>query len=253
MFCTQCKRLWSWKTGKFETRGHNPHYLQWMRENHAGGMPREPGDVLCGREIEPRFLVQLHATMANYQFNSLVQKSWNDAIAKDFGAIFMMLNSIPHLRFHEVNRFTVDRVAMNLSARKAFVANSMTLTRFKQTILRNHILAQKNENITQIMHAVIQATTDIAFRFHDFIIHYDIKNTAENRSTAHNFANELFNLKAYANHELALIHSDFKSTPSKIYFFDMFDFKFVNVLKPSHTPYADTRFPSFNHPHSLRR
>ena len=253
MFCTQCKRLWSWNTGKFETRGHNPHYLQWMRENHAGGMPREPGDVLCGREIEPRFLVQLHQTMANFQLNALVQKSWNDHIAKDFGAIFMMLNSIPHLRFHEVNRFTVDRVAMNLSARKAFVANSLTLTKFKQTILRNHLLAQKNENIAQIMHAVIQATTDIAFRFHDFIIHCDIKNTDENRSTAHNFANELFNLKDYANHELTLIHSDFKSSSSKITFFAMFDFKFVNVLKPSHTSYADTRFPPFSHSQSLRR
>jgi hypothetical protein len=247
MFCTQCKRLWSWNTGKFETRGHNPHYLQWMCENHAGGMPRDPADVLCGREIDARFLVQLHQTMGELQLNMMARKQWNDDIAKDFGAISMMLNSIPHMRFNDLDRFAVDRVAINLSARKAFVANSMTLARFKQTILRNHILTQKNDNITQIIHAVIQATTDIAFRFSDFITHANVGSHASIRDSAREFAQELFNLKSYANHELTLIHTDFKSTPSKIAFFSMLDFKIINIIKPFTTSFADTRFPLFVH------
>lgn len=252
MFCTQCKRLWSWNTGKFETRGHNPHYLQWMRENHAGGMPRDPADVLCGREIDARFLVQLHQNMSELQLSMMARKQWNDDIAKDFGAISMMLNSIPHMRFNDLDRFAVDRVAINLSARKAFVANSMTLTRFKQTILRNHILTQKNDNITQIIHAVIQATTDIAFRFSEFITHASANANAAGaaasiRDSARDFAMELFNLKSYANHELTLIHTDFKSTPSKIAFFSMLDFKIINIVKPFTTSFADTRFPLFTH------
>ena len=247
MFCTQCKRLWSWNTGKFETRGHNPHYLQWMRENHAGGMPRDPADVLCGREIDPRFLVQLHSDMANFQLNLMARKSWTDDLSKDFGAFSIMINSIPHLRLHDLERFTVDRVAINLQSRKAFVANQMTLVRFKQTIRRNQLLAIKNENIAQIIQAVIQAATDIAFRFHDFILHAAAnENPAQIRSAANDFTNELFNLKTYANHELTLIHSDFHSTPSKISFLSMLDFKIVNILKPYPSSYADTRFPLFN-------
>ena len=254
MFCTQCKRLWSWNTGKFETRGHNPHYLQWMRDHHAGGMPREPGDVLCGREIDPRFLVLLHNHMSAFHRSMLARNLWNESFAKHIGAIFMMLSSIPHLRFHDLERFAVDRLAINLSARKSFVSNSMPLSRFKQTILRNHLLATKNEHISQIIHAVVQATTDIAFRFQHFITSLDHHSLSIEsiESHAHDFAQELFNLKSYADHELALIHQDFHSTPSKITFFSILDFKLVNVLKPYSLSYHDTRlFPPFpyNPPH----
>ena len=252
MFCTQCKRLWSWNTGKFETRGHNPHYLQWMRENHAGGMPREPGEVLCGREIDARFLVQLHQTMAAVQLNLMSRKQWNEDLAKNFGAISIMLNSIPHLHFHDLERFAVDRVNVNLNARKAFVANSLTLTKFKQTILRNHVLSQKNDNITQIIHAVVQAATDIAFRFHHEI---QTQSATTNQQQCQHigslFANELFHLKAYANSELELIHSDFHSTPSKTLFLSTLDFKFANILKPSTRSFAETTFPPFT-PHHRR-
>ena len=250
MFCTQCKRLWSWNTGKFETRGHNPHYLQWMRENHAGGMPREPGDVLCGREIDPHFLVQLHRDMADLQINLMARKSWSENLSKDFGAIFGMINSIPHLRFHDLERFTVDPVAINLQSRKAFVSNSITLSKFKQTILRNHLLALKNDNIAQIIQAVVQAATDIAFRLHREIQAINRVSrslpVAHWTHIAHDFALELFNLKAYANSELCIIHSDFHSTPSKIIFFSIHDFKLANILKPSHSSYDDTRFIPFN-------
>jgi hypothetical protein len=227
-----------------------------MRENHAGGMPREPGDVLCGREIDARFLVQLHQCMSEFQFNAMARKQWNDVVAKYFGAISTMLNSIPHLRHHDLDRFAVDRVAINLVARKAFVNNAMPLHKFKQTILRNHILVQKNDNIAQIIHAVIQDTTDIAFRFSDFVTHANIGSSGTSSSihaSVQDFAMELFNLKSYANSELALIHNDFNSTPSKLAFFHMFDFKLINILKPFTHSFDDTRFPLFTHVTYLRR
>ena len=216
-----------------------------MRENHAGGMPREPGEVLCGREIDPHFLLQLHRDMANLQLSLISRKLWNDDIAKHFGAIFSMTSSITHLRFHDLQRLTIDRTTINLHARKAFLANTLSLTKFKQTILRNHLLALKNEHISQIIHAVIQATTDIAFRFQRELSASNTSNTSHLTSLAHQFAQELFNLKSYANHELSLIHSDFHSTPSKISFFATLDFKLVNILKPYTYSYHDTRFIPF--------
>ena len=223
-----------------------------MRENHAGGMPREPGEVLCGREIDARFLVQLHQAMAAVQLNLMSRKQWNEDLAKNFGAISIMLNSIPHLRFHDLERFTVDRVNVNLNARKAFVANSLTLSKFKQTILRNHVLSQKNDNIAQIIHAVVQAATDIAFRFHHEIqTQSATTNQQQCQQIGSLFANELFNLKAYANSELALIHSDFRSTPSKTLFLHTLDFKLVNILKHDTRSFAAVTFPPFT-PHFRR-
>jgi hypothetical protein len=214
-----------------------------MRENHAGGMPRDPADVLCGREIDPRFLVQLHSQITAFQYTLMARNAWNDDIAKNFGAISVMLISIPHLRIHDLERFQVDRIAINLSARKAFVANSLSLTKFKQTIRRNHLLANKNEHIAQIVQAVVQATTDIAFRLQHDILNHPHQDWNLPSSS---FAQELFNLKTYANQELSLIHYDFHSTPSKICFFSQYDFKFVNILKHSTSSYSDTRFPLFN-------
>ena len=51
IWCTQCKVAFSWKTGKLETGVlHNPHAIQWMREN--GGLNRDINDVPCGGLIE---------------------------------------------------------------------------------------------------------------------------------------------------------------------------------------------------------
>jgi hypothetical protein len=224
MFCTQCKRLWSWNTGKFETRGHNPHYLQWMRENHSGGMPRDPNDVLCGREIDHHFLHDLHRQIKH----NLVAFSLADSITI-FGAIFKSISSIPHLRHHDLPLFLVDRVDINLHARKAFVSNQITLSKFKQVTRRNHLLLIKNQNISQILQAVIHAVTDIAFRFQHHLANGQITSANHVQS----FALELFNLKQYANHELQTIHSDFNSSPSKRFFISPHNFKLHTSLTSS--------------------
>ena len=213
MFCTQCKRLWSWNTGRFETRGHNPHYLQWMRDN-GGGMPREPGDVLCGREIDPLFLAQLQHARRNI-LNHMVNHDELRAELRDYvDSVISIISSVPHLRFHELHRFQVDRVDINLNHRKAFVANKITLHKFKQTILRNHLLANKHEHIAQIIQAVIQATTDIAHRFlHDLNTFNLNQHNQHNTQFTHHY--ELIQLITYANHQLNFIHNDFHSTKSQ--------------------------------------
>jgi hypothetical protein len=222
-----------------------------MRDHHAGGMPREPGEVLCGREIDSRFLVLLHNGITALHGAMLARNLGKGSIAKDFGAIFMMLSSIPHLRFHDLPRFTVDTLHVNFNARKAFVSNAMPLSRFKQTIFRNHVNTLKLEQISQIIQAVIQATTDIAFRFQHFIIHHSIHHASTDwhsiTSITHEFALELFNLKSYSDSELAIIHTDFHSTPSKMTFFNSIDFKIVNVLKPYHASYDNTRYFPLTH------
>ena len=197
MFCTQCKRLWSWNTGRFETRGHNPHYLQWMREN-GGGMPRDPADVLCGREVDPHFLAQVHFARRKIQ---------NLSVRTEVDRIIHIISSVPHLRFHELPRYQIDRVNINLKHRKAFVSNKLPLHKFKQAILRNHLLADKQEHIAQIIQAVIQAATDIAFRF---LHEIQLPSTP-----TFSHLQELINLITYANHELNIIHNDFHSSKAQ--------------------------------------
>jgi hypothetical protein len=223
MFCTQCKRLWSWNTGRFETRGHNPHFLQWMRDNQPGGMPRDPNDVQCGREIDHHALRHLHNLITHTLQHTLLHAPLHqhDALSHQLHDVYNFIGSIPHLRFHDLIRFTVDRTEINLHARKAFVSNAMSIARFKQTTHRNHLIAIKNEHIAQLIQAVIQATTDIAFRFlHDLQLHttYDFAP----------FAHELHNLHSYANHELNAIHNEFHSPPLQRHLFKHLSFKILH-------------------------
>ena len=47
MWCTQCRKAFSWNTGLLVSGPiHNPHFYQYQREH--GGVPRNPGDVVCG-------------------------------------------------------------------------------------------------------------------------------------------------------------------------------------------------------------
>jgi len=224
MFCTQCKRLWSWNTGKFETHGHNPHYLQWMRGN--GGMPRDPNDVLCGREVDHAFIRQLHAVFAC----KLASVQENKQLWLEKSSILTnFINHIPHLRFHDLPRFQVDRLAMNLKSRKSFVSNSLSLARFKQTIRRNQLTAIKYDNIHQIIQAVIQAATDISFR----ILHHIPSSTLHSLDS---FILEFHNLITYANHELSIIHHDFLSTQSQRSFLHPNSFKLINFFSNPSKP-----------------
>jgi hypothetical protein len=202
MFCTLCKRLWSWNTGRFETRGHNPHYLQWMRENHAGGgLPREHGDVLCGREIDPPFLSRLHhAIIPIIRADPSLRSILSD--------IERCVASITHLRFHDLPRFLIDPVALNFHLRKAFVANTLSPHKFKHAIRRTHTRSLKFNAIHSLLDAIIQAATDIAFR----ILHNITSNSNHHHDTLTSFQHELHSLIAYANHELNIIHHDFHST-----------------------------------------
>ena len=51
MWCPDCKTAFSWEKGTIETRVHNPHYYEYLR-NTQGFVPREPEDEVEEEEEE---------------------------------------------------------------------------------------------------------------------------------------------------------------------------------------------------------
>jgi hypothetical protein len=199
-----------------------------MREN-GGGMPRDPNDVLCGREIDHHFLRQLNDVITGMLMhaNAHMPIHQHNLLSSQCKEVFGFISSVPHLRFHDAPRFQVDRTEINLNSRKAFVSNVMPLNRFKQAIRRNHLLALKNENIAQILQAVIQAATDIAFRLLHLLNYNNIPSIIQSIPS---FATEFQNLVLFANNELQIIHYDFLSPPSQRSFFRSNSFHLHNFL-----------------------
>jgi hypothetical protein len=184
-----------------------------MRENHAGGLPREHGDVLCGREIDPPFISRFHNAII-----TVIRADPSLRTRTTLTDIERCIGSVTHLRFQDLPRFLIDPIALNFHLRKAFVANTLSLPKFKHAIRRNHTRSLKFNAIHSLLSAIIQAATDIAFR----ILHYLSSNHNHNNNHDHNhnhnhdtltsFHHELLSLIAYANHELNIIHHDFHST-----------------------------------------
>nr|QBK85624.1 MAG: E3 ubiquitin-protein ligase [Marseillevirus LCMAC101] len=55
MWCSQCKFVYNWETGKRETGNiHNPHAIRWEREH--GKLERDINDIPCGGLVEMRDL-----------------------------------------------------------------------------------------------------------------------------------------------------------------------------------------------------
>jgi len=189
-------------------------------------MPRDPNDVQCGREIDPHFLHSLHRRIK-------AAPPQQQGSATIFGAIFTSISSITHLRHHDLPMFVVDRIEINLHARKAFVSNQISTEKFKQITRRNHLIVLKNESIVQILQAVIQAATDIAYRFQHQLM------DGGGNVDANSFALELFNLKQYANQELAVIHADFQTPQTKRYFIAASDFKLEADFTPPQVSFEE--------------
>ena len=58
MFCTECNTAFNWSTLRIETAAmHKPHYFEWQRRiNSNQQVDRNPGEVICGRELDHHFV-----------------------------------------------------------------------------------------------------------------------------------------------------------------------------------------------------
>ena len=70
MWCTMCHTAFSWRRGTIETRIHNPHYYDWLR-NGGGNLPRNDGDYECGRNLENRNLIQSLSKIGSIQIENI--------------------------------------------------------------------------------------------------------------------------------------------------------------------------------------
>lgn len=225
MFCIACKQLWSWKTGKIEERGHNPHYLEWMRHRESGAngggggaMARDPLDIQCGREVDWR----LTRTITD-QCNNL--RVTNQRLVR---TLYGYTASLIHVRHYDIpNMQEAMEVQEGLQKlRVDYMRRKITENHFKKRIFQIQRDANISRRMVDLLVAVQNAGTDIVFRVMDALRHEKCASIAENdiQSTCGEFAE----LKEWANRSIKDIYAE-NSKKSKYAFAQINSFALTNL------------------------
>ncbi len=169
MFCTSCKQLWSWNTGRIETRGHNPHYLEWMRSR--GELERDPQDVQCGREIDRGFLYQVRLN-----YSKLLVRSPTEEIREKMHSVFEkefpeIARSILHLRLNDIPRLQaqIDVEPRAAELRVGYLCKDFDMASFRRRVFKIYQTAEVSRNVLDLLAAVQNASTDILYRALDLM------------------------------------------------------------------------------------
>lgn len=165
MWCTQCHTAFSFRTGRIEQNIHNPHYYEYLRRNGGGTAPRNPLDIQCGREIDNHLVTNIIRSLRIY----LKCDPNNQAIAritKDFDEFGRQMI---HIRRVVLPNYRVDPVLNNQGLRILYMRNRLPEDEFKIKVQQADKKYQKTNETYNIFTVLVNATTDILYRFLDEI------------------------------------------------------------------------------------
>lgn len=217
MWCTQCHTAFSWRTGRIETKIHNPHFFEYQRSN--GTIERNPLDIECGRQLDNITSRKLINNYTDSCLDSNIPKEDRVNLASFF-------QRLSHLQHYEINRYITDNVADHLQLRIDYLMNKITDEQFAHKIQRNVKAFEKKKDLYNICRLFIQLLQDSVFILLEKIVEGE-KNYKKNKNEikikfstyikeliikdTKIFEKEIFQKEAYIN-ELLVKHKEaFKS------------------------------------------
>lgn len=214
MWCTECHTAFSWRTGAIQTRViHNPHYFEWQRRNNNGNIPRNPGDVECGRELyDSRALLSIREIIRSLNISQL--KEYEHQIENIIrGTIH--LDRVDSLRFH------TNQQRDNIDIRIQYLENQIAEKDFCSLILRREKASEKKQDIYNVIRLIVTANTDIIYRLESEIKNVNTDRTIDKEiikdniiSVCEKHINEVKHITDYCNN---LLREHRKTYGCKIY------------------------------------
>lgn len=143
MWCTQCNTAFSWRTGRVEAGViHNPHYYEYMRTH--GGLPRAPGDVVCGG------LPNVHHIgrdmYSAYEFNKL----------------YGIHQNLYHIQHGGVmHRYMAAGILDNRDIRIKYMMDEISERDFKLKLQKREKAENRKRDIREVLDLYVTVCTDI--------------------------------------------------------------------------------------------
>lgn len=179
MWCTQCQTGFSWRTGRIENNVHNPHYFEWLRRT-GGQVDRTPGDIPCGRELtnrSPDEFERLLFRKTAYPLEDTIlstryrrdESRYHPNAKPTFDRILLIIRAIIHMNYVDRARYEIDAIIENQDLRVSYMRNRLTPERFKSLLQQRNKKTHKHREILNIIDVVINTTTDILYRFREYL------------------------------------------------------------------------------------
>lgn len=174
MWCTECKTAFSWRTGKIETRIHNPHYYEYLRKNNQQNelenlAAQRDYEYRCGRYcfLDMDFVRNLERKCRYYKVseNIFSTRKMKDIMRTH---IMTLCNALLHLERDEkatkfrTNEDDINRLRFN--ARMRYLKGSITKEGAKQYILKVLKEHEKRREYNDLLDMYLHSMDDIIRR-----------------------------------------------------------------------------------------
>jgi len=165
MWCTQCHTSFHWITGSLMSRTTNPHYYNWIRENH-GNLAREEGDIPCDEELPAmtRIISALHYSrcMPNNNNTDGSVELKKTEIYNKIAHLHRCVNHIRNITLHG-SRFNTSQID-NIDYRKRYLKHTMSVEEFKHKIQVRDKAQEKKASNRLIIEMFCAVGVDILIR-----------------------------------------------------------------------------------------
>jgi hypothetical protein len=202
MWCTQCKTPWDWKSGRIETKVHNPHYFEYLRSRgQGGGAQRNPNEVRCGREINAEFAVAFGFILRRHDFP-----------IEEIARVHDIARGLVHFDGHFINGALGDAPDAEL-LRICYMRGMIDEKVFKRRVQMTYKKFHKEKELQEVFVMFKQTVTDILYRYRDEL---DTSETKEEAMTYVSTLDEVGHLEQYVNVCLKNIAVAYQSTPMEV-------------------------------------
>jgi hypothetical protein len=198
MWCTICNTAWDWKSGRIETKVHNPHYFEYLRNRPVNAVvPRNPDEVRCGRQIDNNFM------------DSFSQLLGVGKLGYTKRMQFMLTQAVTGMsHFDRFHIKTLSDSPNALLLRIKFMRNMIDEKQFKRGVQQLYKSFYKDKDMHEVFVMMKHLITEITYRYVD---DFGACVTTEEKMKVSTL-DEIEPLISYVNESLKTIAKTYQST-----------------------------------------